>query len=47
MLDEEPNAMESAAAVDVLAFVPNARERTPSVTVLPLALYCALGVPCC
>ena len=36
--------MESVAAAVVRAFVPNARERAPSVTVLPSALYLALGV---
>ena len=30
----EPNAIESVAAALVRAFVPNARERAPSVTVL-------------
>ena len=36
--------MESAAAAVVRAFVPNARDRSPSVTVLPSPLYLALGV---
>ena len=47
VLDEEPNAIESSAPTAVRAFVPKARERAPSVTVLPSPLYLALGVPCC
>ena len=44
VIELEPNAIESCAPTPVRAFVPNARERSPSVTVLPAALYLALGV---